>query len=151
MITVGVHGSRRISPSLQEYLTAIYRASSIEGRAKITVIAKLLKVKKPSVTDAIRRLHKLGLVEYKRYGYVKLTEEGKLLAEKLVLREDTLKRLLVEILGLAEEEAFEDACRIEHDISDQAFQRLIKLVEYVLSNPSLKNELRKAIEESRDE
>jgi DtxR family Mn-dependent transcriptional regulator len=88
------------------------------------------------VTSAIARLTEQGLVEHQKYGPVKLTNEGLKIARDVCKRHNTLKRFLVEILKVSPEIAEDDACRMEHLLSQISLDRLSKLTEFTLDSPS---------------
>lgn len=82
---------------------------------------------KPSVSRALAKLREQEYILVDRGGYIALTESGHEVAEKIYERHTTLAGLLMR-LGVDEETATEDACRIEHDISDKSFAAIKKHV-----------------------
>ena len=104
----------RLGKSAEDYLEAIGNLSRKNGHAQVSDIAEALGVKKPSVTAAIRRLAELGLVEYRQYAPVKLTEQGVRYAEQVIHAHSILQRFMEEAAGLSPERAEEAACLIEH-------------------------------------
>ena len=70
----------RLTPSMEDYLEMIYRHCKGEGHVRIYQLSDLLNVQAPSVTRTVQRLAELGLVDYEKYGLVKLTRKGKGLA-----------------------------------------------------------------------
>ena len=96
-------------------------------------IAARLGISAPSVTGAVAQLVDKGLAVHERYGAVELTEAGSSLAGKLILRHQTIARFLHEILGVRAEVADTDACRIEHAMSQETFQRFAEFLERVLA------------------
>lgn len=103
--------------------------------ARVKQISQALGVKMPSVTSALRKLSGEGLIKHERYGDVKLTPEGKLIAEDVIRRHETLRRFLAEILNVDAKIAAEDACKMEHVISTTTLERLAKFLEFVLNCP----------------
>ena len=113
-----------MSQSVEDYVEAIAMLVR-EGRpARIRDIAARLGVSRPSVTGAVASLGEKGLALHERYGGVELTEKGSSLAAKLVHRHLTLSRFLREGLGLPPEVADRDACRLEHAMSRETYERL---------------------------
>ena len=86
-------------------------------------VSEYLGYSKPSVSRALGILKQRGYMTVENDGFLRLTEEGRALAEKLYERHMVLSRLLVS-LGVDEETATEDACRIEHVISDRSFDAI---------------------------
>ena len=78
---------------------------------------------KPSVTYATKRLRENGYIEMDKDGLITLTDAGMQIASKMLQRHRTLTRFLVS-LGVDPETAEEDACKMEHDISDQTFKAI---------------------------
>jgi len=121
---------------MEDYLEAIAFLRADEERARVSTISRMLGVKMPSVTSALKKLAEEGLVVHERYGDVTLTEEGDAIATDVIHRHEALTRFLAEILGVDQQTAAEDACKMEHAISPGTRYRLTKFVEFVLSGPS---------------
>ncbi|MGC9071189.1 MAG: metal-dependent transcriptional regulator [Acidilobus sp.] len=116
-----------ITPSLQEYLTAIYKR---EGHAKwirTTVIAADLGIAPASVTEAFKRLAEEGYIEYLPYRGVRLTQKGIAIAENIVSKEAVVREALVR-MGVSSEEADRLACLLEHTITDEAVRAILSFV-----------------------
>lgn len=94
-------------------------------------IASVLSVAKPSVTAALRLLKDRGLVNYKPYGYVTLTEKGGKVAEAIVKKHDIIKSFFVDILGVDNATAQTAACRAEHALGPQIIAGLLELTEFL--------------------
>jgi DtxR family Mn-dependent transcriptional regulator len=116
---------------MEDYLEAIFHISSEKQAARAKDIADRLKVNKSSVTVAVRSLSEKGYVNYAPYDIITLTDKGKILAEDVVRRHETLKDFFIKILLLEEEEAEEASCKIEHAISNNILDRIINFVEFV--------------------
>ena len=119
----------RISPSLEDYLEAVLKLSDGDSGVRTTDIATELKVSKASVNQAVGLLSERGLVEQEPYGPVYLTDKGILRARSIYRRHQAIKRFLMAILGVAENTAEEDACNIEHVISNETMDRLMDYME----------------------
>jgi DtxR family Mn-dependent transcriptional regulator len=89
----------------------------------------------PSVTCALKKLSKDGLVTHEKYGYVALTAYGNKVAEDVIHRHKTLSRFFAEALDIDQETAEEDACKIEHVISPLSLERVTKFVEFMQACP----------------
>ena len=121
------------SASMEDYLEAVVMLGEGEKAVRVTQISKALGVKKPSVTSALTKLSREGLVEHARYGHVKLTAEGERIAQDVYRRHETLRHFLAEILNVDPEIAAEDACRMEHILSPASLERLAKFEEFLLN------------------
>jgi len=125
-------GVRHRSPSMEDYLEAIGTLEDEHGLVRVTQLSDALNVSKPSVTAAVGRLAQEGLVMHEKYGSVELTPRGKAVADDVWRRHEALWVFLAEILGVSEETAEEDACKLEHYLSPDATERLTRFVEFVL-------------------
>lgn len=117
-----------VSEEIEDYLKAIFVLSAEKGYARTRDIASELKVKPPSVSQMMRKLGKLGYVEYERYGEIKLTAKGKTRAREVCKKH----RLIAEFfryIGVPSKIADEDACRIEHDLHPKTMKQLVKFIE----------------------
>lgn len=121
--------------SMEDYLEAIAFLRAGKARVRVSTISRMLGVKMPSVTSALKKLAEEGLVVHERYGDVTLTREGDTIAADVIHRHEALTRFLAEILGLDSQTAAEDACKMEHAISPGTRDRLSRFVEFVLSAP----------------
>ena len=124
-----------LSSNMEDYLEAIARLKKNKGVARVKDISRVMQVKNPSVSGALNILSRDGLVVHERYGYVDLTPAGKDVARKIQKRHDTLIKFLTEILNIKLEIAEEDACRMEHTISSETFEKLTKFIEFVETCP----------------
>ncbi|WP_424244159.1 DtxR family Mn-dependent transcriptional regulator [Elusimicrobium posterum] len=126
--------SEKLTSNMEDYLEAISIASKQHGVARVKDIRDLMNVKTPSVTGALNVLAKMGLVVHERYGYVELTPKGTAAAEEIKKRHVMLTKFLVDVLGVSQETADIDACKMEHTISKETFDKLTKF---------LKNDIKK--------
>ena len=123
------------SSSMEDYLEAIGRLSEAGNIARVTKLSKELGVSKPSVSAALNKLAKAGLLQHERYGSIELTTEGRRVADDVIRRHEIMRRFLTEILGIDRERAEEDACRMEHVLSPASLERFSKFVEFLTSCP----------------
>jgi len=114
---------------MQDYLEVILNLSEKSGAVRVTDIAAKLNIAKASVTQAINGLKEISLVTQDRYGPVELTHTGKELALKVRHRHRTLRRFLVEVLGVNPKIAENDACLMEHVVSPQTIEKLVEFLE----------------------
>lgn len=103
------------------YLETILTLSEQNGTVRSIDISEYMNYSKPSVSRAVRLLRSGGYIEVDEAGYITLTNCGREIAEKISERHRLLTDLLVS-LGVDEEIAVDDACRIEHVISDASFR-----------------------------
>ena len=117
------------SESVEEYLEAIYSFNERGELAKTTELAKRLKVAPPSVTQMLKKLADEGLVDYEPYRGAALTGRGVAHAQRVVRKHRLLERFLHNFLGLGREKVHEEACRMEHSLSDEAAAALCKALD----------------------
>lgn len=121
--------------SMEDYLEAIAKLGEGKKVVKVKQISKMLGVKMPSVTSALKKLSEQELVEHERYGHIKLTPEGDEVARDVISRHEALTRFFAQALGINRATAEEDACKIEHVISPLSMERLAKFVEFMEACP----------------
>ena len=117
----------RITPAIEDYLKAIYQLNQEEPEAGSVTgqrIADRLGVASPSVTNMIKRLSDLGLVQHERYRGVELSDAGERIALEVVRHHRLLERYLVEALGYGWDEVHDEAERLEHHISEALEARM---------------------------
>ena len=115
----------RLQESGEMYLETIYILSSKLSNVRSIDISEYMSFSKPSVSRAVGLLKSGGYIEIDASGYITLTPEGKIIAEKTYERHTLLTKIFVK-LGVNEATAAEDACKIEHDISDETFAAIKK-------------------------
>ncbi|HIE32192.1 MAG TPA: metal-dependent transcriptional regulator [Methanosarcinales archaeon] len=123
-----------LSRKAEDYLEGILNITEEKGYARIKDIAVTLGVRPPSVVEMVDRLNKKGLVEYRKYDGVKLTEEGKDIALSVKDRHDIIKSFL-EIINVPEKIADEDACTMEHELHTITTTQIKNLVIFVKNAP----------------
>lgn len=119
-----------LTPALEDYLEAVWNILRDHPVARVKDIAERLDVRMASASTAVRRLHRLGLVENTARSYVILTPRGELAARRVEARHELLRRFLAEVLGVSEPAADGDACALEHHLSPETVDRLVTLFEY---------------------
>lgn len=117
------------TPTIEEYLETILRLSE-KDTVLPSAIADAMKVSRPSVTTALRRMEHAQLITRNKTA-VELTQEGLARAQAVLRRHRIAELFLVRVLEFNVEDVHEDACRMEHAISDEVLERLEKL----LGNP----------------
>lgn len=112
-----------LGESLEDYLETIVILSE-KGKVRSIDVAKLMNVSKPSVNKAMNVLKEKGLIEQEAYGDIRLTPSGKEMADMIFNRHKTIRTFLSEILEVSSENAEKDACKIEHIISEETFNKI---------------------------
>ena len=107
----------------EDYLEAMLMMQKEHGYVRSIDIAEKLGVTKPSVTYATKRLRENGYITMDKDGLITLTELGMSIAANMLDRHQTLTRFLM-ALGVDQETAEADACKMEHDISDETFDAI---------------------------
>lgn len=118
-----------ISSSLEDYLEAIFILIQKHPHVRLTDIAEFMGVSKPSVNRAVGNLKEAGLVSHETYGVVSLTAKGKQRAAVVLRRHKLIKRFLTQTLGVEEDIAERDACRMEHVMSPKTIEKLYTYIE----------------------
>ncbi len=140
-------GTLKISNSLEDYIEAIAEIIEANGHAHAKDIAEKLKVKMPSVTNALQALSSQGLVSYQPHYPVELTPTGKRLGAEIIRRHKVLEKFFRDILKIAPEEAGKTACKIEHLVSGEVVDRFVVFSEAIQNRPDCEG-LRKYLEET---
>ncbi len=113
--------------SAEDYLEQILMLLEKKGHARSVDIAAGLNVSKPSVSVAMKKLRENGYITMSQDGMISLTDKGYAIARKIYDRHQTLTKYLVQI-GVPEEVAKEDACKMEHDLSDESFAAICRQI-----------------------
>jgi DtxR family Mn-dependent transcriptional regulator len=124
-----------LSSSMEDYLETIAALQKERGVARVRDISRVMNVKTPSVNAAIKTLYRYKLVDHEKYGYVELTSKGEKVAQSVQRRHDMLLKFLTEILRINPKTAEKDACKMEHSISPETSEKLIKFIEFVETCP----------------
>ena len=109
-----------IYESAEDYLEQILILLEKKGHARSVDIAAGLNVSKPSVSVAMKKLRENGYINMSSDNMISLTDKGYAIARKIYDRHQKLTKYLIQI-GVPEEIAGEDACKIEHDLSEESF------------------------------
>lgn len=120
-----------LSESMEDYLEAIFNLIKENGSARVTDIANYLEIAASSVNQGLKKLNQEGLISQEKYGPIKLTKRGLKAAEKIRCKHQILYLFLNKTLGVSEKKADQDACSIEHALSEESFN---KMVDYLIKN-----------------
>jgi DtxR family Mn-dependent transcriptional regulator len=123
----------KLSHSLEDYLETIYILSLEKESVRVKDLVSSMKVKSASVIGAIKKLEEKGLVEHAYYGDIIITANGRERARQIYDKHQTLLRFINEILTVNRRTAEEDACRIEHYISEETHDKIMKFMRFIES------------------
>lgn len=112
-----------IHESGENYLEAIYMLSEKQGSVRSIDVVNHLGFSKPTISVAVHTLERNGFLTISPEGYLMLTESGLEIAERIYERHKVLSSILIK-LGVPEKIALEDACKLEHDLSDISFEKI---------------------------
>lgn len=113
----------QIKESAENYLEAILMIKKEKGNVRSIDVANHLNFTKPSVSVAMKSFREEGYVTMDNDGSINLTQKGMEIAERVYERHEVIAKALI-ALGIDEEVAYEDSCKIEHDISQQTFDKI---------------------------
>ena len=113
----------RIKESAENYLEALLMLQKQKGHVRSIDVANYLGFSKPSVSVAMKSFRADGYVDVDGDGNLSLTEKGMKIATEMAERHDVLAKALM-ALGVSEAVAYEDSCKIEHDLSSESFEKI---------------------------
>lgn len=140
------------TPSMEDYLEKIYTLIEDKGYARVSDIAEALSVHPSSVTKMVQKLDHNKYLIYEKYRGLVLTAKGKKVGKRLVDRHALLENFL-QIIGVSEDQIYEDVEGIEHHLSWDAITCIEYLVQYFKEDASRVRDLRqlKELDEQMDE
>lgn len=122
--------------SIEDYLKAIYKLEqTVEGGVSTTSLAKEMDVANASVTNMLKRLSKLGMVNYQSYYGTTLTDSGEKIALEMIRHHRLLELYLKEMLGYSWDEVHDEAEKLEHYISEQFEDKIAELLNHPTVDP----------------
>ncbi|MCU9613647.1 transcriptional regulator MntR [Caldibacillus lycopersici] len=130
------------TPSMEDYIEQIYQLIENKGYARVSDIAEALSVHPSSVTKMVQKLDKNEYLIYEKYRGLILTPKGKKVGKRLVYRHDLLEQFL-EMIGVDNENIYQDVEGIEHHLSWNAIDRIGDFVQYFEENPERLEEIKK--------
>lgn len=122
------------TPSMEDYIEQIYMLIESKGYARVSDIAEALDVHPSSVTKMVQKLDKDDYLNYEKYRGLILTPQGKKIGKRLVYRHELLEQFL-ELIGVNQENIYQDVEGIEHHLSWNSIDRIGDLVQYLEKNP----------------
>lgn len=124
-----------LSESSEMYLQAVFRLSEKNGEVTIGKIADAMGHSLSTVSEKVRKMTDQGLLEHEWREGVALSEKGKRVAGKLLRKRRLIETFLVRMAGYSPYEVHEDACRLEHVVSDRLTDALDRMLDYPVSDP----------------
>ncbi len=124
-----MHRDNPISSTHEMYLKVLHESRGEHGISRVSDLAKKLDVSPGTVSSVLKKLERMHLVEHERYGFVALTPDGSGVAECVIRRYETIRALLVDVLGVEPETAAVDACMMEHAVSPDTVARMQELLD----------------------
>ena len=115
----------RITEATENYMEAILVLGQQQGSVRSVDIANYLGFSKPTISQYMKQYVQQGLVEIGGDGHITLTAEGRRVAESTLEKHRVISAIFI-ALGVSEEVALEDACKVEHDLSDETFNCMKK-------------------------
>ncbi len=126
-----------VSHSVAHYLMAVDRLRSGNGYARVTDVAGLLNISRGAASLALSQLKERGLVKEDPNRFLLLTDEGERLARQVEGNFVLLARFLRDVLGVAPETAEEDACKMEHLLSQPSSEGLLRFLQVLFANKEI--------------
>lgn len=124
-----------LSQAVQDYLKTIYKLQDIEDVVSTTSIAKEMNISGASVTGMLKKLSTMKLVDYNSYKGVRLTDDGVKIALEILRHHRLLELYLKESLGFSLAKVHDEACRLEHYVSDEFVEKIDSLLGYPQYSP----------------
>lgn len=118
----------KLSASIEDYLETIYEQLEATHKIKAVDIAKKLNVSRASVTEALQKLAQKEYIIYKKNHPIELTEKGIEIAQSVIYKHRILCDFFIKVLKIEKEDAEINACRIEHVITQSAFEKIVETV-----------------------
>jgi len=115
-----------VSEAMENYLETIYILSRKQPEVHAADVCAYLDYSRPTVSVVVRQLRDQGYLDINEENHITLTAQGREIAERMYERHNLLAELLISI-GVPEKIAFRDACKIEHDLSKETFDRIREL------------------------
>lgn len=123
-----------LSQAAEDYIKAVYKLET-EGSVTTNLIAKALKVSSASVTNMLKRLAEMKLLEHTSYKGVKLTKAGRKIALEVLRHHRLIELYLSEVMGYSWDEVHDEAERLEHHISETFEEKIFEMLGYPEIDP----------------
>lgn len=124
-----------LSQAVEDYLKTIYKLEGDEKGVSTTRLAEAMEVSSASVTNMIKRLAEMGLVDYQSYKGARLTQSGQKIALEIIRHHRLLELYLLEVMGYSWDEVHEEAEKLEHHISERFEDKIAELLDDPTHDP----------------
>jgi len=146
-------GKRRpapsLSPSHEHYLRALWDVRERQGYARLTDVARELRISHATLSVGLQPLEAKRLVAHDKHRFLTLTKRGERLAREVHHRHAVMLRFLRDVLGLDRKPAEHDACLLEHDVGSETTERLVDLLRLLHDDPELSSTLQDRLSDYR--
>ena len=122
-----------VTHSAAHHLLAILELTKDRGYARVTDVAKFLEITTGSASTNLKSLKQKGFVVEDDNRFLALSEQGRPIAEGILIRREILESFFIEVLGVAEEQAGIDACKTEHLLSAETTSKMAKFAKQINS------------------
>ena len=126
---------RPLTSAMENYLEAIFNLSNEKRAVRVKDIAGKLGVRMPTVSSMLKTLSERKFIDYEKYEYIELTDKGSAVGEEIHRRHRVLRSFLMDILNINSETADEEACKMEHAVSESTLDRFVDFMEFIQSCP----------------
>lgn len=133
--TQKAESEKPLTPVMEDYLETLYDLDMDKRAIRVKDIAKRLNVKMPTVTSMLKILNERGLINYQKYEYVELTDEGTSIGKEMRRRHEIFLKFLMEVLKVDFNSANEEACKMEHTLSPETMASLTDFMEFIQTCP----------------
>lgn len=136
---------KNISSGLEDYLEEIYIAQLNDTPLKGAELARKLSISRASVSEALSKLVSKELIKYNSYETISLTQKGVFEAKKVYEKHKILKEFFEKVLGIESGEADENACKIEHIVSQNLLDKMSNFTKFCKNNNDFINKYQKEL------
>ena len=140
-----------LSASLEDYLEIICNLLETSNSVKAVEVARKLNISRASVSEALTKLAEKELIVYESHKGITITKDGLKKAKQVIEKHNTITAFFESTLGLNRQSAEENACKIEHVIDDEVFERLQKFQKYCSENNKVAEDFKKGYIKTENE
>ena len=140
-----------LTPTMEDYLEAIYSISQGKRVVRVKNIAKEVGVKMPTVTNMLKSLSQKGFIDYEKREFLELTPKGRKVGKEIKRRHQIIRNFLTDILKIDSAVADEEACKIEHGMSAGTLDRLTQFIDLARASTGTDPNWHESFDECRPE
>ncbi len=138
MLTGKYATPNELSASSEHYLRAIWEVRGRQGYARVADVARELEVTPPTLSVGLKPLESRGLIAHDERRFLLLTAEGERVARQVHHRFAVVRAFLGDVLGVPEDRALNEACRLEHHLSSDTAERILDLIKLLREDDELR-------------